>query len=294
VTVPSDNIHPLRSGGSTLVRRIRSALTGVLIALAAVAPAASVAAEPDSSQEGGGTPEQVLDPDSDSPSFDPGGETDLPFDTGPPSGSPEDSPDAAPLESEPADDPEGRAAPFAEPQTPVPGSQEDPPAPPVGEPAVPAPGPSIEPQPSTPPPPPPAAAAPPQALAAEPGSRAKSRRQTWTVVASVARVESAPAEITADSDPMDAPANAEADPDPTSTPAVNHKTASRRATTTDGRIHIVRPGESLWTIAQSLLGPDASQMTVAAEVARLWELNRTQIPSGDPDLIAVGQRLRLR
>jgi hypothetical protein len=33
---------------------------------------------------------------------------------------------------------------------------------------------------------------------------------------------------------------------------------------------------------------------VAAEVARLWELNRDRIPGGDPDVIAVGQQLKLR
>ena len=59
------------------------------------------------------------------------------------------------------------------------------------------------------------------------------------------------------------------------------------------RIRIVRPGESLWSIAQDLLGSDASAMRVAAEVARLWELNRDRIPSGDPNLIAVGQQLKL-
>ena len=59
-------------------------------------------------------------------------------------------------------------------------------------------------------------------------------------------------------------------------------------------VHVVRPGESLWTIAEGLLGLDASATSIAAEVARLWELNRELIPSGDPDLIAVGQELRLR
>jgi nucleoid-associated protein YgaU len=69
---------------------------------------------------------------------------------------------------------------------------------------------------------------------------------------------------------------------------------SRSATDRGARVHVVQPGESLWTIAEGLLGLDASATSIAAEVARLWELNRELIPSGDPDLIAVGQELRLR
>ena len=70
--------------------------------------------------------------------------------------------------------------------------------------------------------------------------------------------------------------------------------ASVRRQVGDGRLHIVRPGESLWTIAEGLLEPGASATNIAAEVARLWELNRDRIPSGDPDLIEVGQQLKLR
>ena len=102
--MPSAEMHPLRSVGMAPVRPTRSALTTAFLAIAAVAPAASIAAEPDTSQEGGGSSGQVLDQDSDSPTFDPGGETALPYDTGP--GSRSGSPDAAPLESEPVDDPE--------------------------------------------------------------------------------------------------------------------------------------------------------------------------------------------
>ena len=78
--------------------------------------------------------------------------------------------------------------------------------------------------------------------------------------------------------------------------AADDSGASRGRSATDRgeRVHVVRPGESLWTIAEGLLGLDASATSIAAEVARLWELNRELIPSGDPDLIAVGQELRLR
>jgi nucleoid-associated protein YgaU len=60
------------------------------------------------------------------------------------------------------------------------------------------------------------------------------------------------------------------------------------------RTHTVRAGESLWTIAERLVGPDASATAIAAEVARLWELNRDRIGSGDPSLIYAGTTLRLR
>ena len=60
------------------------------------------------------------------------------------------------------------------------------------------------------------------------------------------------------------------------------------------RFHVVLPGESLWSIARDLLGRDASTARIAREVNRLWELNRTRIGTGDPDLLMAGTRLRLR
>ena len=81
-TVGRNGARPHRS--RTCSRSARSVLTSALLALAAVVPAASIAAEPDRSQEGGTSPEHGQGVDTDSPSFDPGGDTDLPFDTGPP------------------------------------------------------------------------------------------------------------------------------------------------------------------------------------------------------------------
>jgi nucleoid-associated protein YgaU len=77
-------------------------------------------------------------------------------------------------------------------------------------------------------------------------------------------------------------------------PAVTRNVATTQSNAAGARFHTVRPGESLWSIAEALLGSDVSATRIAAEVARLWELNRDRIPSGDPDLIAVGQELRLR
>ena len=60
------------------------------------------------------------------------------------------------------------------------------------------------------------------------------------------------------------------------------------------RVHIVRRGESLWSIASDLLGDGASVARVAGEVNRLWKLNEDRIGSGRPDLLYTGTRLRLR
>jgi nucleoid-associated protein YgaU len=57
--------------------------------------------------------------------------------------------------------------------------------------------------------------------------------------------------------------------------------------------YTVRPGDSLWSIARRLLGPEASAGRVAREVNRLWELNRQRIGTGNPSLIRVGTVLEL-
>jgi nucleoid-associated protein YgaU len=61
-----------------------------------------------------------------------------------------------------------------------------------------------------------------------------------------------------------------------------------------GHTYTVRPGDSLWSIARRLLGQGASPADIAREVSRLWELNRERIATGDPDLLMVGTKLRLR
>ena len=61
-----------------------------------------------------------------------------------------------------------------------------------------------------------------------------------------------------------------------------------------GSTHVVAPGQSLWVIAQGILGRPASIARIAFEVGRLWQLNAARIGSGDPDLIYAGQELRLK
>ena len=60
------------------------------------------------------------------------------------------------------------------------------------------------------------------------------------------------------------------------------------------RTHTVGAGESLWSIASDVLGSDASPARIAREVNRLWGLNRERIGTGDPDLVMAGTTLRLR
>lgn len=55
---------------------------------------------------------------------------------------------------------------------------------------------------------------------------------------------------------------------------------------------VVRPGDSLWSIAAAALGPDADQGEVSTHWRRVHELNRDVI-GPDPDLIHPGQHLLL-
>jgi hypothetical protein len=57
---------------------------------------------------------------------------------------------------------------------------------------------------------------------------------------------------------------------------------------------VVLAGESLWSIADELLGGDADAARIAREVHRLWTLNQGRIATGDPDLLEIGTRLKLR
>jgi hypothetical protein len=57
-------------------------------------------------------------------------------------------------------------------------------------------------------------------------------------------------------------------------------------------LRVVTPGDSLWSIAQEQLGPNAAPEWVANEAGRIHWLNRDRIGE-DPNLILVGQELTL-
>ena len=60
------------------------------------------------------------------------------------------------------------------------------------------------------------------------------------------------------------------------------------------RAHVVFAGESLWSVAEDVLGARATVAEVAREVDRLWAGNRDRIGTGDRDLLPIGTRLVLR
>jgi hypothetical protein len=265
----------------------RSALTSGMLSLAAIVPAAGVAAEPDTSEEGALGPDPAQDVETDSPNFDPGGATEPTVEVGVQS-SPDEPAEIDPLESEPTDDPDSRLAPPPQPEVPLP--EEAPVMPPeaVQPGTPPAQGFSIQ------PPPPPT----PQSLGAEPGSRPAPPERLWAVVpVDTRRGQPAPSLPAGDTSTAGGSLHGVTTSAPAAAGLANASRSRVEPPTLDGRrprVHMVRPGESLWTIAHELLGPDASAMSIAAEVARLWELNQDRISSGDPDLIAVGEWLRLR
>ena len=57
--------------------------------------------------------------------------------------------------------------------------------------------------------------------------------------------------------------------------------------------YTVRPGDSLWRIAERRLGQRASTTATAEEVTRLWRINQQRIGTGNPDLIFPGQTLQM-
>ena len=63
--------------------------------------------------------------------------------------------------------------------------------------------------------------------------------------------------------------------------------------TASGWRYIVRPNDSLWTIAELMLGKRATDAQTARLVDRIWRLNAKRIGTGDPSLIMPGQRLLL-
>ena len=70
--------------------------------------------------------------------------------------------------------------------------------------------------------------------------------------------------------------------------------SARVAPVTGSAVYEIRAGDSLWSIAERMLGPGASPAAIARKVSQLWSMNAATIRTGDPDLIMPGQELRLR
>lgn len=291
--------------------RARAALASGVLAVSAAGPSATaLAQEPDQRSDAVTAPPTPDSGADENLGFTPGGEVQLPGEsagqapptttepappTGPP---PEDDPqDALPLESEPVQDPVPAA-----PEEPVPSDDATPePSYPnlgadLAEPAPATPTESSpddlifdgeeEPAPSTEDPPSRDAAPtgrdadrPPKPDTTGPGERNGGTSPTQAPgAAAPALTEAAPPPV------ADAPASAPTQP----------AAAQDPEPPIDGRTHLVRPGDSLWSIAKRVLGPDASAAQIARKVHRLWTLNADRIGTGDPDLLMVGTELRLR
>jgi nucleoid-associated protein YgaU len=304
-------------GGDSLVsRRAQAALAAGLLAFSAGAPAAA-AQVPEVDPERQGAPAPGGEPPGLQPDFDPGGgeagsEDTFDYETapvpgGPQAGGEEDEGLGAPVDTEPTTDPEAPLPLEEQAPAPAPLTPSVPPAPPTPEPA-PAPAPAPTPAPATPvPAPAPLPAEPPAAELEQPAPQPE-RRDTATKRKTAERgpethnVEPRPAIGTG-------PAPAPEGPVPvleSATPAVQPAAVpappatvpvSQRSEPADGAIggstYTVRAGDSLWSIARRILGPDASAGRIAREVNRLWELNQERIGTGNPSLIHVGTVLEL-
>ena len=313
-----DRLFGVLSPEPVFSRRLRVLLVTGVLAFSTAATGTSVATEPENQQEGVVAPEQGAPP-SGNPSGDATpdgsaddlgqgseGETALPFEVDPVPAAPQDglgdddSADAAPLETEPIEDPDAGLL-LTGPDTPATLNADDSPVPPA-EPAPPI-------TPSLPSAPPPAAGAPtgpdvvtPPAADGDQGRRVSARGRTrhaeskhqkrgqkgrrQRVHRKTERVDDtppAPMPVETSAQPVAQLTESAATPDTPPPPAGRF-----------GRFHVVRRGESLWSIATDLLGPGASASAIALEVRRLWGLNEARIGTGDPNLLVIGVRLRLR
>ncbi len=265
--------------------RTRAGLAAAILAASALPAVPAAASEPDTEQEGSADEREPGQAGDASPGFDEGTEdTDLPVDEG------VDLP-------APGDDGEVEQTPESEGQP-----QEDGPDGPTSVPEgtpLPAPGP-LPPIPVEPKPPAledlrgPAGTPPHRARRQAPPetNHPKKPEGSRPAPAGTAPVGGAPQPSTPAVAPGPEgapPAAQDARPAPTGgLPATASRSAPR-----DGRTHIVRVGECLWSIAHDQIGGGATPAQVARLVNRLWNLNRERIGTGEPDLLMVGTELQL-
>jgi hypothetical protein len=292
---------------SLVSRRAQAALAAGLLAFSAGAPPA-LAQAPEADQQQATTTPAGGEPPGLQPDFDPGGDDTFDYETAPLSGGPEaggeqDDGVGGPVETEAPTDVEAPPVVEDAPEPPAPAPQEAAPAP-VTEPAP-------APAPATPPAPAPPLPSPAQPLAGEveqPAPRPEprkttSKRKTPTRARKARDVQRRPAIGTAPTpspqnpapvvQAVQVPAALAPQPAPPTTAPVSQP-AEPPATPISGSSYTARPGDSLWSIARRLLGPDASAGRIAREVNRLWRLNEDRIGTGNPSLLHVGTVLRLR
>jgi hypothetical protein len=56
---------------------------------------------------------------------------------------------------------------------------------------------------------------------------------------------------------------------------------------------VVKSGDSLWSIAQQLVGSSATDEQIQQKLTAIWNMNAKRIGTGDPNLLFAGQRLML-
>ena len=263
-------------------RRALALALCAMLALGGISPGAAFAAEADSEGEGGAPP-GTLPEAEEAPEFEPGGEEtaleELP-ELAPEEevGGAEDEGEGPPVEVEP--EVEAEPPPVGEEVTgAVAGAMEEvEPQPPLE--GTSAEGPSYEATPTYEPAPPTSGAAVEnKALSAPPAPPARE----YTRGAAQTTGQAPP--------PSPAPeAPTPAVPRPAATPAEPEAPSRHLA---GQRVHVVQAGECLWSIAEAILPGGASNVAIANEVHRLWQLNASRIGTGDPNVLMAGTRLRL-
>ena len=291
------------AGDSLVSRRGQAALAAGLLAFSAGAPPSALAQAPDAGQHQeettpGGEP-PGLEPD-----FDPGGGDTFDDDTAPlpggaEAGGSEDEGIGPPVESEPTTDPDARQL-LDEEQgpTPPPPAPEPMPAPTSATPSIPA---TPAPVPAEPPvaeleqaaPPPEQRQASRERKAPERSPKTHEPERRHLIGTNPTPRPDSPGPVAeAVASPAPATATPVAVASPPTTAAVSQP-GSPADGVISGQRYTVRAGDSLWSIARRLLGPEASAGRIAREVNRLWELNRDRIGTGNPSLIHVGTVLKL-
>jgi hypothetical protein len=247
-----------------------AAVLSAVLVFGSIAPGVAFAGEAESEQEGTAPPGALPGLEGEA-ELGPGAE-ETPLEELPGVvGAGEETEEGPPLETEPAQ----------EPQPPEESTVQAQPPPTSEEPtSAPAPGPEYE-------------------TATEPPSPAPVENQTLAAPESAAPAQSPQSTSKAAEPAAEAPAPAsppeEAPPPeaPGAPPAVPAQGDPSPGSLAGHRVHVVRAGECLWSIAEALLPAGAGTSEIAAEVQRLWRLNASSIGTGDPSLIYAGTELRL-